>query len=77
MKMSESEVINEDVALKEMTDPTAREKEELAKAKTLEKQEQLCQLSRALAVLASASVSVQCLVLFPVHSFLNSSDADA
>ncbi|KAG6469001.1 mitochondrial proton/calcium exchanger protein-like [Zingiber officinale] len=55
VKMTESEVINEDVALKEMTDPTAREKEELAKAKALEKQEQLCQLSRALAVLASAS----------------------
>lgn len=74
MKMTESEVINEDVALKEMTDPTAREKEESAKAKTLDKQEQLCQLSRALAVLASASVSVQCLV---VLSFLISSDADA
>lgn len=41
--------------MKEMTDPTAKEAEELAKAKALEKQEELCKISRALAVLASAS----------------------
>lgn len=39
-----------------MTIPTAREAQEQAKERTLEKQEQLCELSRALAVLASASV---------------------
>ncbi|KAK3189134.1 hypothetical protein Dsin_028695 [Dipteronia sinensis] len=44
-----------DVALEEMTNPTAKEAHEQAKAKTLEKHEQLCELSRALAVLASAS----------------------
>ncbi|WOK92810.1 LETM1 and EF-hand domain-containing protein 1, mitochondrial [Canna indica] len=55
VKMKESEIIHEDTALKEMTGPTAREAEELARAKTLEKQEQLCKISRALAVLASAS----------------------
>ncbi|KAF5741575.1 LETM1 and EF-hand domain-containing protein 1 mitochondrial isoform X1 [Tripterygium wilfordii] len=41
-----------DVALEEMTIPTAQE---LARAKTLEKHEQLCEISRALAVLSSAS----------------------
>lgn len=45
--------------MKEMTDPTDKEAEELAKAKTLEKQEELCKISRALAVLASASVRPQ------------------
>eukprot|EP00262_Sarcandra_glabra_P008301 TRINITY_DN2167_c0_g2_i1.p1 TRINITY_DN2167_c0_g2~~TRINITY_DN2167_c0_g2_i1.p1 ORF type:complete len:704 (+),score=180.15 TRINITY_DN2167_c0_g2_i1:209-2113(+) len=54
-RKKESEMDQEDVALKEMTIPTAREAQELAKAKTMEKQEQLCKLSRALAVLASAS----------------------
>lgn len=34
---------------------TAREAQELARAKAMEKQEELCKLSRALAVLASAS----------------------
>ncbi|XP_043689475.1 mitochondrial proton/calcium exchanger protein-like [Telopea speciosissima] len=51
----ESGISQEDVALEEMTGPTAREAQELAKARTLEKQEELCKLSRALAVLASAS----------------------
>ncbi|KAF2298325.1 hypothetical protein GH714_022270 [Hevea brasiliensis] len=54
-RMKESKVNQEDVALKEMITPTAREAQELARARTLEKQEQLCELSRALAVLASAS----------------------
>ncbi|KAK6914449.1 LETM1-like, ribosome-binding domain, partial [Dillenia turbinata] len=53
-RMKESAVSEEDVALKEMTIPTAREAEQ-AKTKTFEKEEQLCKLSRALAVLASAS----------------------
>ena len=39
-----------------MTGPTAREAQELAREKAFEKQEQLCELSQALAVLASASV---------------------
>lgn len=46
---------SEDVALKEMSTPTAIEAQEQIKEKTLEKQEQLCELSQALAVLASAS----------------------
>lgn len=46
----------DDVALKEMTTPTAREAQEQARARVLDKCEQLCELSRALAVLASASV---------------------
>lgn len=46
-----------DVALKEMVNPTAREAQEQARARALDKQEHLCQLSRALAVLASASVN--------------------
>ncbi|CAA3015294.1 LETM1 and EF-hand domain-containing 1, mitochondrial [Olea europaea subsp. europaea] len=45
----------DDVALKEMTTPTAREAREQARARALDKCEQLCELSRALAVLASAS----------------------
>ncbi|OAY62967.1 LETM1 and EF-hand domain-containing protein 1, mitochondrial [Ananas comosus] len=54
-KLKEPEISREDVALKEMTGPTAREAEELAKAKTMDMKEQLCNISRALAVLASAS----------------------
>ncbi|KAL8491712.1 hypothetical protein ACS0TY_023344 [Phlomoides rotata] len=52
----ESSGVEDDVALKEMTVPTAREAQEQARASALDKQEQLCELSRALAVLASASV---------------------
>ncbi|XP_077215378.1 uncharacterized protein LOC143849951 [Tasmannia lanceolata] len=54
-RLKESGTSQEDIALKEMSIPTAREALELAEAKTLEKQEQLCNLSRALALLASAS----------------------
>ncbi|KAI3880327.1 hypothetical protein MKX03_011060 [Papaver bracteatum] len=54
-RKSESRIGQEDVALQEMTDPTAREAQEQIIAATQEKQEQLCELSRALAVLASAS----------------------
>lgn len=55
-RMKESAAKQKDVALEEMTIPTAREAE-LVNAKSLDKQEQLCEISRALAVLASASVS--------------------
>ncbi|XP_057477883.1 uncharacterized protein LOC130765467 [Actinidia eriantha] len=54
-RIKETVVDQEDVALKEMTIPTAREAQEQARARTMEKQEQLCELSCALAVLASAS----------------------
>ncbi|GMH10345.1 hypothetical protein Nepgr_012186 [Nepenthes gracilis] len=54
-KMKETVVSKKDVALEEMMDPTAREAQEQAKAERLGKQDQLCELSRALAVLASAS----------------------
>ncbi|WCJ38921.1 LETM1-like protein [Euphorbia peplus] len=54
-KLKESIASQKDVALEEMSVPTAREANEQARAKTLEKHEQLCDLSRALAVLASAS----------------------
>lgn len=54
-KLKEAVSKQKDVALEEMTDPTAKEAQEQAIAKTLEKHEQLCELSRALAVLASAS----------------------
>lgn len=57
--MKESVRSQKDVALEEMTIATAREAKEQAKAKTLEKHEQLCELSRALAVLASASVRIR------------------
>nr|AAW66005.1 Ca2+ binding protein cbp1 [Triticum aestivum] len=52
--LTEQEAAEEDLALKEMTEPTAREEEELTEAKQHDK-EQLCNISRALAVLASAS----------------------
>ena len=40
-----------------MTIPTAREAQEQARARVLEQQDDLCKLSRALGILASASVS--------------------
>lgn len=42
-----------------MTSRTAEEAQELARARVLEKNEELCEISRALAVLASASVRSQ------------------
>ncbi|KAK6772916.1 hypothetical protein RDI58_028154 [Solanum bulbocastanum] len=54
-KRKESVCSREDVALKEMTVPTATETQEQAQARAIDKQEQLCKISRALAVLASAS----------------------
>jgi len=55
-RRKESVCSREDVALKEMTVPTATEAQEQARARAIDKQEQLCKISRALAVLASASV---------------------
>lgn len=55
-KIKESRVREEDVALQEMTLPTAIEERERERGRTLGKKEQLCELGRALAVLASASV---------------------
>lgn len=54
--MKECKASQEDLALKEMTSPIAREAQEQARERAQEKQEHLCELSRALAVLASASV---------------------
>ncbi|ONH98837.1 hypothetical protein PRUPE_7G268000 [Prunus persica] len=54
-RMKEIKASEEDLALKEMTIPTAKEAQEQARARTLEKEEKLCEISRALAVLASAS----------------------
>ncbi|CAN8254182.1 unnamed protein product [Cochlearia groenlandica] len=45
----------EDKALQEMTIPTASEAQEQARARVLDQQDDLCKLSRALGVLASAS----------------------
>ncbi|CAL9006584.1 unnamed protein product [Prunus brigantina] len=53
--MKEIKASEEDLALKEMTIPTAKEAQEQARARTLEKEEKLCEISRVLAVLASAS----------------------
>ncbi|CAM0152294.1 unnamed protein product [Urochloa decumbens] len=53
-KLKEPDGASEDLALKEMTEATAREEEELQKAKQHDK-EKLYNISRALAVLASAS----------------------
>lgn len=57
-KIKEPSIEEEDIALNEMTLPTAKEVQNMENEKALEKHEQLCKLSRALAVLASASVSV-------------------
>lgn len=54
--MKESKASQGDLALKETINPIAREAQEQARERALEKQEYLCELSRALAVLASASV---------------------
>lgn len=54
-KLDEPQATEEDLALKEMTEPTAREEEELKKSKEHEKKDHLCDISQALAVLASAS----------------------
>lgn len=54
-KLKESMVTEKDMALEEMVAATAREAQQQAKAESPDKEEQLSELSRALAVLASAS----------------------
>lgn len=54
----ESKSDQDEMALKDMNISTATEAQQLARTRALEKQEQLCELSRALAVLASASVRI-------------------
>ncbi|GFZ11274.1 LETM1-like protein [Actinidia rufa] len=54
-RMKESAARQKDIALDEMITATEQEAQGQAQLKTLEKQEQLCEISRALAVLASAS----------------------
>ncbi|KAK1413612.1 hypothetical protein QVD17_35388 [Tagetes erecta] len=54
-KMKQSSGSNKDVALEEMINATASDVQEQARARALDKQEQLCKVSEALAVLASAS----------------------
>ncbi|CDP04140.1 unnamed protein product [Coffea canephora] len=53
-RIKESIEKQKDVALEEMTSPTMKEAQQM-KAAILDKQEQLCEISKALAVLASAS----------------------
>ncbi|XP_052203195.1 LOW QUALITY PROTEIN: uncharacterized protein LOC127808667 [Diospyros lotus] len=54
-RMTETAARQKDIALEEMITETAKDAHEWAQSKTLDKREQLCELSRALAVLASAS----------------------
>uniref|UniRef100_A0ACD5US36 Uncharacterized protein n=1 Tax=Avena sativa TaxID=4498 RepID=A0ACD5US36_AVESA len=54
-KLDGPQATKEDLALKEMTEPTAREEAELKKSKEHEKKDHLSDISQALAVLASAS----------------------
>lgn len=54
-RKKESVENREDVALKEMTIPRATKAQEQARARALDKRDELCKLSRALSVLASAS----------------------
>ncbi|KAF9612677.1 hypothetical protein IFM89_003152 [Coptis chinensis] len=54
-RLKGSDISQEDVALKEMESSTARDAQEQAPSEMLDKRDQLCELSRALAVLASAS----------------------
>lgn len=57
--MKQSITSEKDVALEEMINATASDAQEQARAKALDKQEQLCKVSEALAVLASASVRIR------------------
>ncbi|EMS57191.1 hypothetical protein TRIUR3_14798 [Triticum urartu] len=69
--LTEQEAAEEDLALKEMIGPTAREEEEMIEAKQHD-QQQLCNVSRALAVLASASYVADSLVIVPLLLTLQS-----
>ncbi|KAK9673526.1 hypothetical protein RND81_12G173100 [Saponaria officinalis] len=55
IKLKESTASQKDTASHEMVDPAPSEAQERAKAELLDHDDQLCELSRALAVLASAS----------------------
>jgi hypothetical protein len=71
-KLKETKGSAEDLALKEMTEATARE-EELRKAKQHDR-EKLCNIGRALAVLASASVcsyTISIFLLVTIHADSN------
>jgi len=57
-RMESSSSSQEDKALKEMNISTAKEAHQLARDRAVENKEQLCEISRALAVLASASVRI-------------------
>ncbi|MDP1165221.1 hypothetical protein, partial [Klebsiella pneumoniae] len=63
-KLKESTDSQKDVALEQMADPSPREAEKRAKAELLDSDDQLSELSRALAVLASASVRRNSVVLY-------------
>lgn len=54
----EADSSQEDKALNEMNISTAKEAHQLARNRAVENKEQLCEISRALAVLSSASVRV-------------------
>ncbi|KAL9233534.1 hypothetical protein vseg_008518 [Gypsophila vaccaria] len=54
-KLKESTDSQKDVALEELVEPSPRDAQERAKGELLDSDDQLCELSRALAVLASAS----------------------
>jgi LETM1 and EF-hand domain-containing protein 1, mitochondrial len=71
-KLKETKGSAEDLALKEMIEATARE-EELRKAKQHDR-EKLCNIGRALAVLASASVcsyTISIFLLVTIHADSN------
>ncbi|KAI3990654.1 hypothetical protein MKX01_022954, partial [Papaver californicum] len=55
VRLQESGISTEDLALKEMATPTVSQAQEIVREKTKEKKDQLCELSHALAVLASTS----------------------
>ena len=76
-KLKESISNQKDVALEEMVVSTAKESQELSKAKTLEKHEQLCELNRVLAVLASASVRTDCNNTFYAYLTFDASYSDS
>ncbi|KAI3975557.1 hypothetical protein MKX01_002389 [Papaver californicum] len=56
VRLQESGISTEDLALKEMATPTVSQAQDIVREKTKEKKDQLCELSHALAVLASTSI---------------------
>lgn len=55
VKIKEAAISQEDLALTEMTSPSTQETDILTESQSLDKREEFCNISRALAVLASAS----------------------